>query len=136
MGICQRSFIITGLDESKTDVDSVLEIVQVVDNIPLLPCDVESFTCIGRQSSANKKPRPVRVSLITGRRQLRSDIINAAPKLRKSTDPQMKGILINPDRTNDEQKRDFDLRSELRRRKVAGEQDLYIRMGKVVIKGN
>ena len=74
METCQRSFIITGLDEFKIDVDLVLEIVQALDNISLLPCDVESFTHIGRQSKANNKPRPVHVTLVTERRQLRSDI--------------------------------------------------------------
>ena len=133
---CQRSFIINGLDESKRDVDSVLEIVHAADNISLLPCDIKSFTCIERQSNVNNKPRTICVTLITGRRQLRSDIINAAPKLCKSTDPQMKGIFINPDRTKGEQKRDFNLQSKLRRIKAAGEQDLCIHKGKMVIKGN
>ena len=109
--ITKRSFVINDLDENlSTDVDPVL-----ADNIPLLSADIEAFSYIGSANKEINKPRPVRVTLHQSHRRLRNDIKRAAPKLRKSIDPRMKKVFINPDKTRYEQKQYYNLCNELRR---------------------
>lgn len=61
--------------------------------------------------------------------------IRAAKRLRSSSDNHVRQhVFLNADLTPEQRKLDFDLRSELKRRRSAGERDLVIRNGKVCTK--
>ncbi len=80
---------------------------------------------------ATGKPAPLLVVLRDA--DDRRILLKNAPKLRASTDAAVKAsVYINPDLTQMERQEGFALRSELRRRKAAGEVDIAIRKGVIV----
>ena len=60
----------------------------------------------------------------------KKNILNQAKKLRVSTT--WKKVYISPDLMPKERQQSKKLRDELKRRKDAGEKDLYIKFGKIV----
>ncbi len=86
---------------------------------------------VGKTTTASTKPAPLLVILrdVEDRRAL----LKNASKLRDSTDSVTQlSIFINPDLTQIERQEGFALRSELRRRKAAGEVGIGIRKGAIV----
>ncbi len=133
--VIQRSFIVSGLPETKdkSDIENIIELVHVAAPIiPLWPADIESAVRLGSADKVKDKIRPVKVTLTAGRKQIRNDIIRAATNLRKSSEKRFEKTFINPDKTREEQKEDYNLRCELRKRKAAGEKNLQIRNNKIV----
>ena len=58
--------------------------------------------------------------------------IRSATKLRSSTDAHVRDhVYLNADLTMEQRKLDYELRTELKLRRAAGEQDLVIRVGKL-----
>ena len=61
--------------------------------------------------------------------------IRSATKLHCSTDDHIRdNVYLNADLTPEQRKADYDLRTELKRRRAAGEQNLIIRDGRLVTK--
>ncbi len=132
--VISRSLIISGVAEeaNSKDLDSVLDLVHAAASVPLLPADIESLSRLGKQQPSH--PRLLRVVLNAGSKHFRNEIVSKSQSLRKSTDPSMKKIFINPDKTKSALKEEYELRCELRRRRSAGEEHLFIKNGEIVHK--
>ena len=90
-----------------------------------------SITRLGR---LKEKVRPIRICLDSeNSKQL---VLSAAKKLRNSPEESAKRIYIDPDLTQTERKRNFELRQELRKRRNEGEENIVIYAGKIVKKSN
>ena len=76
-------------------------------------------------------PPPLLVTL--SKEEDARQVIKLANNVRTSTDPQINSSLfINPDFTKMERHEQFNLRSELKRRKAGGESNIIIRNGAIV----
>jgi hypothetical protein len=81
---------------------------------------------------------PTRPCLLLATLSSENDAVAAvcsASKLRRSADENVRdNIYLNADLTPEQRKLDYDLRTELKRRRAAGERDLVIRDGRLVTK--
>ncbi len=94
-------------------------------------CNVTSTSRLG--AGGTRGPAPILVSLAS-ESEVR-DVLKAAKRLRDSADPAVKAsVFINPDLTKLERREQYELRNELKRRKAAGEANLIIRGGAVVVR--
>ena len=88
---------------------------------------------IGKVTAANSSPRLLQVTLSSesdARAALRD-----AKKLRQSTDQYVKDhVYLNADLTRKQCAEDYKLRTELRRRHSAGEHNLAIRNGRIIMR--
>lgn len=84
------------------------------------------------QGSDQNKMRPVMITLESANRKW--NVIKNAKNMKNAED-KLKGIVISLDLTKEEREREFELRSELRKKRDNGERDWVIRRGKLV-KGN
>ena len=84
------------------------------------------------ENSENQKPRPVLVKLQTGREKW--NILKKAKNLRNCQHNGMKRIGIAPDLTVSEREIDRKLRNELKTRRESGDNDWYIKNGKLIKK--
>jgi hypothetical protein len=109
-------------------------VVHAATSIPLLPSDIENASRLGKAGNTNGRPRILRLILKPAQKKMRNDIISNASSLRRSTDPTLKEVYINADKSRAAQKADYEARCELRRRKAAGENNLVIKDGKVITK--
>ena len=65
---------------------------------------------------------------------MRNEIVAKSQSLRNTSDPIMKLIYINPDKPRDILEKEYQLRSELRRRQSNGGKDVIIKKGKIITK--
>jgi hypothetical protein len=80
------------------------------------------------------KPRIIIVAMDD--KEDKHEVLKASKKLRESTKQEWKKVYINPDLTKLQREKDFQLRQELKRRKEAGEKDLIIKSGRIIMKDN
>lgn len=131
-----RSLVISGLPErdDTADMDAALDVIHSATSVPLLPADIEHLNRLGSAERSKGRPRLLRIVLKASEKNLRNKIISKATSLRSSTDPILKNVYINADKSRSALRADYELRCELRRRKAAGEPNITIKNGKIVDK--
>ena len=113
-------------DRKQADINSFHELVHSQFNIT----NLEISKCFRLGRPQNGKLRPLLVTLTDG--SARGRILRGAKALRTSST--YKRVYISPDLTLKEREANKCLRTELRRRKEAGETNLIIKHGKIVSK--
>lgn len=131
-----RSLIISGLPERNDvqDMAIALDAIHSATSVPLLSADVEHLSRLGSTENPNGRPRLLRIVLKPTQKHMRNNIVSKATSLRKSTDPILKNVYVNADKSRAALKEEYETRCELRRRKATGEINLAIKNGKIVEK--
>ena len=94
---------------------------------------VTRCTRLGKPSADPSRPCRLLATLSSGADALA--VVRSAKKLRSSTNAHVRDhVYINADLTPEQRKQDYNLRTELKRRRTAGEPDLVIRNGKLITK--
>ena len=134
--IISLTLVVSGLPErhDKDDTEAVLDVIHAVSSVPLLPANIKSLTRLGSAANSTGNPRLLRFVIKSPHKHMRNDIIIKALSLRNSTDPLLKTIYINADKSKAVLKAEYDTRCELRRRIAASETNFVIKVGKIVIK--
>jgi hypothetical protein len=123
------NIIVHGLPISQDDGASFTELMDT--ELGLKPHVQSVKRLVGKASTTSTKPAPLLVVLRDS--DDRRALLRNARKLRDSSDAVTKSsIFINPDLTQIERQEGYALRSELRRRKTAGEHNIAIRKGAIV----
>jgi hypothetical protein len=123
------NIIVRGLPTSPDDCASFCHLVDKELNLKPHVSSVKRL--ISKTNKNTTSPPPLLIVLRDA--QDRHDLLSKATKLRLSADAAVQSsIFINRDLTSIERNEGFALRSELRRRKAAGELDIGIRRGAIV----
>ena len=82
-------------------------------------------------AKSNKKSRPLKIEFkdLNAKR----DVLTKAKNLRKSTNDVAKRLYINPDLTEEQRKRDKDLRAEMWRLRTDEQKNVIIKRGEIVV---
>ena len=110
--------------------DDAKFVLNVAKEIGVEKLEIVNVVCLGQHKSENDRSLKVQVSNLNFKRLL---LVNAK-KLHLSNSEQLRKVFITPDLSLQERKVQRNLRSELKRRKDAGEFDLIIRRGQIVRK--
>ena len=100
----------------------------LVENIGIAPVDIANVTRLGAKVANKSHPLRVQLNNLSQRRS----VLSNAKKLCNSSSRAFKEIFINPDLSPKERQAQKELRSELARRKEAGESGIFIRRGRIV----
>ena len=100
----------------------------LVEDIGIAPVDIADVTHPGAKIANKSRPLRVQLNNLSQRRS----VLSNAKKLRNSSSRSFKEIFINPDLSPKERQAQKELRSELARRKEAGESGIFIRRGRIV----
>ena len=100
----------------------------LVEDIGIAPVDIADVTRLGAKVANKSRPLRVQLNNLSQRRS----VLSNAKKLRNSSSRSFKEIFINPDLSPKERQAQKELRSELARRKEAGESGIFIRRGRIV----
>lgn len=112
----------------KYDTEHFLKVAKLITKIKKKHMTVKDARRIGKQG---ENPRPLRVTLED--RNLRHRILNE-PRTELEKFDLYKNVILAPDRTPGQRKRYKELKQELNKRKVEGEDDLIIKQNKIIKK--
>ena len=124
------------ISESKSEEATVRKfedtkfVQKVANEIGVKQLEIVEVVRLGQHRNDNVRLLKVQVGNLSLKRLLLSN----AKKLRLSSSEPLRKVFITPDLSLQERKVQRDLRSELKRRKDAGESDLIIRKGQIVKK--
>ncbi len=94
---------------------------------------INNCSRLGKTIASNTSPRPLLVTL-SSEHDART-VLLAAKKLRESSDVYISShVYVNADRTREQRVEEYNLRTELRRRRSAGELNLVIRNGHIIVR--
>ena len=99
-----------------------------MEDIGIAPVNIADVTRLGAKVANKSRPLRVQFNNVSQRRS----VLSNAKKLRNSSSRSFKEIFINPDLSSKERQAQKELRSELARRKEAGESGIFIRRGRIV----
>ena len=116
------------VDISQRKTEDIEFFNSLVEDICIAPVDIADVARLGAKVSSKSRPLRVQFNNLSHRRS----VLSNAKKLRDSSSRLFKEIFINPDLSWKERQAQKDLRSELARRKEAGESGIYIRRGRIV----
>ena len=128
----KANFVLSGIVPSPSQSDGAL-VATLLRNELGIDTTVVRCTRLGKSSANVKRPQLLLVTVssnVDARTAIRS-----ATKLRRSTDDYIRdNVYLNADLTPEQHKADYDLRTELKCCRAAGEQNLIIRDSRLVTK--
>ena len=128
----KANIVLSGILPSLSLADSVIVTNLLRDEFNI-NATVTRCTHLGKLSVDPSRPCRLLATLSSGADALTA--VRSAKKLRSSIDAHVRGhVYINADMTPERRKQDYNLRTELKRRRTAGEPDLVIRNSKLITK--
>lgn len=119
----------THSDPSSRREQDVKFILTVANELGINQLEITNIIHLGQPSETGTRLLKVAVSNFQSKRQL----LSKAKNLRQAKSDQLRKVFITPDLSPQEREYQKNLRAELHRRRTAGEQNLVIRRGQIVI---
>lgn len=116
------------LEQKKTEDYNI--VMKILNDELSLDVDVDNVIRLGRLTSENGKPRPLRFTVRDN--EVKRRVMNSCRNLKTSNE--YSSVFFTPDLTQNQRKEAFLLRESKRQREREGEHNLIIRRGKIITK--